>query len=60
MFNTSELKPRFINCPRCNSTNTFESVYADARFCDSCNKPFNRADETRLREQKMDKAQWVV
>ena len=51
MFNTIELKPRFINCPRCQSTNTFQSVYKDARFCVSCNKTFNREDETRLREK---------
>ena len=58
MFDTLELKPRFTNCPRCQSTNTFLSLYQDARFCVSCNKTYNRADEASFREQKMDKAQW--
>jgi len=55
-------KPKFIICPRCKSTNTFLSVYwvKDARFCVSCNKTYNRADEASLREQKMDKAKWTV
>jgi len=53
-------KPRFIICPRCQSTNTFLSVYKDARFCLSCNKMYNRADEVRLKEQKMDKVKWTV
>jgi len=56
MFDTLELKPRFTNCPRCESTNTFLSLYKDARFCVSCNKTYNRADEARLREQKKDVA----
>ena len=56
----SELKPRFTNCPRCQSTNTFLFLYKDARFCVSCNKTYNRADEASLREQKMDKAEWAV
>ena len=60
-------KPRFIICPRCKSTNTFlpvykdaRPVYKDARFCLSCNKMYNRADEVRLKEQKMDQAKWTV
>ena len=53
-------KPRFINCPRCQSTNTFLSTYNDARFCGDCTKIYDRTDEVRLREQKMDEAQWTV
>ena len=63
MFFTVETKPRFTNCPHCASTDTFLSVYNNARYCVSCNKLYNRTDEARLREQKMDKptkhyAQW--
>ena len=56
----SESKPRFTNCPRCESTNTFLSVYNRARYCVNCQELYNRADEFRLREQKMDEAQWTV
>ena len=56
----SELKPRLVNCPRCQSTNTFLSLHKDARFCVSCNKKYDRTDEANLREQKMDKAKWTV
>ena len=60
MFFTVEREPRFINCPRCESTNTFLSMYNDARYCVNCNEKYDRADEVRLREQKMDEAQWAV
>jgi len=60
MFFTLELKPRFTNCPRCQSTNTFLSTYNDARYCVNCHKQYDRTDEVRLREQKMDEAQWIV
>jgi transposase-like protein len=60
MFFTLESKPRFTNCPRCQSTNTFLSLYKDARFCVSCNKTYNRTDEASLREQKIYNAKWTV
>jgi len=63
MFFTSDHQPRFTNCPRCESTNTFLSVYNRARYCVNCHELYDRADEFRLREQKMDEptkhyAQW--
>ena len=60
MFFTLEQKPRFTNCPHCESTDTFLSVYNNARYCVSCHKLYDRTDEARLREQKMDEAQWAV
>ena len=56
MFFTLEQKPRFTNCPRCQSTDTFLSVYNNARYCVDCHKLYDRTDEARLREQKMDEA----
>ena len=61
MFFTVETKPRFTNCPRCESTNTFLSAFKKKRYCVNCRKLYDRTDEARLREQKMDKehyAQW--
>ena len=55
-----ESKPEHSNCPRCQSTDTFLSIYNDSRYCVNCNKKYDRADEIRLREQKMNEAQWAV
>ena len=55
-----ESKPKHSNCPRCQSTDTFLSIYNDSRYCVNCNKKYDRADEVRLREQKMDEDQWVL
>ena len=60
MFFTLEQKPRFTNCPHCESTDTFLSAFNNARYCVSCHKLYDRTDEARLREQKMDEAQWTV
>ena len=60
MFFTLESKPRNTNCPHCKSTDTFLSKHNDARYCVNCNKKYDRSDEIRLREQKMDEAQWAV
>ena len=60
MFFTLEQKPRFTNCPHCESTDTFMSAFNNARYCVSCHKLYDRTDEARLREQKMDEAQWTV
>ena len=57
---TLEQKPRFTNCPHCESTDTFLSAFNNARYCVSCHKLYDRTDEARLREQKMDEAQWTV
>ena len=56
MFDTLELKPRFTNCPRCESTDTFLSAFMKKRFCVNCHKLYDRTDEARLREQKVDVA----
>ena len=56
----AELKPRFTNCPHCESTDTFLSAFNNARYCVNCHKLYDRTDEARLREQKMDEAQWAV
>ena len=55
-----ELKPKHSNCPHCESTDTFLSMHNDSRYCVNCNKKYDRTDEVRLREQKMDEAQWAV
>jgi len=47
-------------CPHCQSTETYISTYDNGRYCINCNKKYDRADEVRLREQKMDEAQWAV
>jgi transposase-like protein len=60
MFFTFEQKPRFTNCPHCESTDTFLSAFNKARYCVSCHKLYYRTDEARLREQKMDETQWAV
>ena len=56
MFFELDQKPRFTNCPHCESTDTFLSAYNNARYCVSCHKLYDRADEARVREQKMDVA----
>ena len=55
-----ELKPKHSNCPRCQSTATFLSIYNDSRYCINCDNKYNRVDEVRLREQTMDEVQWAV
>ena len=60
MFLTSESKPKYSNCPHCRSTDTFISMSDDGRSCLNCNQKYDRADEIRLREQKMDEAHWAV
>ena len=51
MFFTVERKPRFTNCPRCESTNTFLSAFKKKRYCVNCRKLYDRTDEARLRKQ---------
>jgi len=49
-----EPKPKHSTCPHCQSTETYISTYDNGRYCVNCNKKYNRADEVRLREQRMD------
>ena len=49
-------KPEHSTCPHCQSTETYISTYDNGRYCINCNKKYNRADEVRLREQRMDEA----
>ena len=56
MFFKVETKPRFTNCPRCKSTDTFLSAFMKKRFCVNCRKLYDKTDETRLRKQKVDVA----
>ena len=51
-----EPKPEHSTCPHCQSTETYISTYDNGRYCINCNKKYNRADEVRLREQRMDEA----
>ena len=51
-----EPKPKHSTCPHCQSTETYISTYDNGRYCINCNKKYNRADEVRLREQRMDEA----
>ena len=55
-----ELKPKHSTCPHSQSTETYISTYDNGRYCVNCNKKYNRADEVRLREQRMDEAQWLI
>ena len=56
MFFTVETKPSFTNCPRCESTDTFMSAFMKKRYCVKCRKLYDRTDEARLIEQKIDVA----
>jgi len=56
MFFKVKTKPRFTNCPRCESTDTFLSAFMKKRYCVKCHKLYDRTDEARLREQKIDVA----
>ena len=53
-FTLVDTKPRFTNCPHCESTDTFLSAFNNARYCVNCHKLYDRTDEARLREQKSD------
>jgi uncharacterized protein (DUF983 family) len=55
-----ESKPKHSNCPRCQSTDIFLSIYNDSRYCINCDNKYDRADEVRLREQTMDEVHWAV
>ena len=56
MFFEVDQKPRFTNCHHCELTDTLLSSFNNARYCVNCRKLYDRTDEARLREQKMDVA----
>jgi hypothetical protein len=51
MFFTVETEPKFTNCPRCESTNTFLSAFSDKSYCVNCRKLYGKIDEARIRKQ---------
>ena len=53
MFFTIETEPRFTNCPRCESTNTFLSAFSNKSYCVNCRKLYDKTDGARLRKQLM-------
>ena len=53
MFFTLEQKPKFSNCPRCESTNTFLSAFSNKSYCVNCRKLYDKIDGARLRKQLM-------
>ena len=56
MFYKIEPKPINSNCPHCESTETFVSLYgSEARYCNKCDRTYNRSDVIRLKQEKEDK-----
>ena len=53
MFFTVETEPRFTNCPRCESTNTFLSAFSNKSYCVNCRKLYDKTDGARIRKQLM-------
>ena len=53
MFFTVETEPRFTNCPRCESTNTFLSAFSNKSYCFNCCKLYDKTDGARIRKQLM-------
>ena len=53
MFFTVETGPRFTNCPRCESTNTFLSAFNSKSYCVNRRKLYDKIDGARLRKQLM-------
>ena len=49
-----KLRPKNSNCPFCQSTETFLSIHKDSRFCNNCDRTYNRSDEIRAAKKKMD------
>ena len=47
----SDQIPKFINCPGCESTNTFLSAFSNKSYCVNCRKLYDKTDDTRLRKQ---------
>jgi len=51
MFFELDQKPRFTNCPRCESTNTFLSAFSDKSYCVNCRKLYDKIDGALMRQQ---------
>ena len=51
MFFTKETEPKFTNCPRCESTNTFLSAFSDKSYCANCHKLYDNIDGSFIRKQ---------
>ena len=51
MFFTEETEPKFTNCPRCESTNTFLSAFSDKSYCVNCRKLYDKIDGAIIRKQ---------
>ena len=45
MFYKLEPRPKNANCPHCNSTETFVSLYKENRYCNNCDRTYNQSDE---------------
>ena len=54
MFYKLEPRPKNANCPFCDSTETFISLYKESRYCNNCDRIYNRSDEVRLARKKED------
>ena len=52
MFYKLEPRSKNANCPFCESTETFISLYKDSRYCNNCDRTYNRSDEVRLAQKK--------
>jgi transposase-like protein len=48
MFYKLEPRPKNANCPHCKSAETFISLYKESRYCNNCDRTYNRLDEIRL------------
>ena len=51
MFFAKETEPKFTNCPRCESTNTFLSAFSDKSYCAKCRKLYDKIDGSLIRKQ---------
>ena len=46
--------PRHVNCPYCQSKETFISTHKDKRFCNNCDRTYDRSDEICLAKKRQD------
>ena len=51
MLFIKEREPKFTNCPRCESTNTFLSAFSDKSYCAKCRKLYDKIDGSLIRKQ---------
>jgi len=52
MFYKLEPRPKYANCPHCNSTETFVSLYKERRYCNNCDRTYSQSDEIRLAKKE--------